>query len=98
MYVGLSAIITCEWIGSGNIAELEWYLVGGDGSGLGRKYEGVDDTTLLITGHIVDISWNGRKYMCQANLTSGEIVNRTFSLWVKGNYFYIRYYYNALDI
>ena len=98
MYVGLSRVVTCEWIGSETITKLEWYLVVGDGSGLGMKFPGVDDTTLLMTGHIVDISWNGRKYMCQANLTSGEPVNKTFSLWVKGNSFYIRYYYNALDI
>ena len=97
MYVGFSRVVTCEWIGSETITELEWYLVGGHGSGIGRKFEGIDDT-ILITGRIVDISWNGRKYTCEATLASGKIVNRTFSLWVKGHYFYIRYYYNELDI
>ena len=96
MYVGFSRVVTCEWIGSGNITELKWYLVGLEGLSLGMKLG--DDTTALITGRVSDISWNGRKFECKATLDSGKIVKKPFSLWVKGHYFYIRYYYNALDI
>ena len=91
MYVGFSRVVTCEWTGSENITELEWYLVGLEGLPLGMKLG--DDTTALITGRVSDISWNGREFVCKATLASGAIVEKTFLLWVKGHYFYIRYYY-----
>ena len=96
MYVGFSRVVTCEWTGSENITKLEWYLVGLEGLPLGMKLG--DDTTALITGRVSDISWNRRKFVCKATLASGGVPEKTFRLWVKGHYFYIRYYYNALDI
>ena len=98
MYVGFSRVVTCEWTGSGNIIKLEWYLVGLEGLPLGMKLG--DDTTALITGRVSDISWNGREFVCKATVASGNtaekipsantIVEKTFALWVKGHYFYIR--------
>ena len=44
------------------------------------------DESRLIIGRILDLSWNGRKYICQGTLISGETVNNTISLWVKGHY------------
>ena len=96
VYVGFSRIITCEWTGSENITKLEWYLVGLEGLGLGMKLS--DTMIALITGRVTDISWNGRMYVCKATLTNGTIVQRTFSLWVKGHYFYIRKYYDVLGM
>ena len=82
MYVGLSRIITCEWTGSGNITELDWYLVGLEGVGLGIKLN--EHTIVLNTGRITDISWNGKVFVCKANTAGGRIVRKSFALWVKG--------------
>ena len=85
LYVGLSRIITCTWTGSENITELDWYLVGLEGLGLGMKLD--DHTTALNPGRVTDISWNGKRFMCRATTTSGTMVVKTFALWVKGHSF-----------
>ena len=85
MYVSLSRIITCNWIGTENITKLDWYIVNLPGLGLGMKL--TENTTALNPGRVTDISWNGTQYMCNATTTGGRIVEKTFSLWVKGHYF-----------
>ena len=90
VYVGLSRIITCEWTGSENITKLEWYLVGLEGLGLGMK---LSETMIALNpGRVRDMTWNGKMFVCKATLTNGTNVQREFSLWVKGHYFYIRKY------
>ena len=61
--------------------------MGLEGLRLGLKLG--DDTTVLFTGRIPNISYDGKKFMCKVTLANGFIVKKTFALWVKGNYFYI---------
>ena len=84
MYVGLSRIITCTWIGLEDLIKLDWYLVGLEGLGIGMKLYG--HTIALSTGRITDINWNGKQYVCRAATASGIIVGKNVSLWVKGHY------------
>ena len=96
VYVGLRRIITCEWTGSESITKLEWYLVGLEGLGLGMK---LSETMIALNpGRVTDITWNGKMFVCKVTLASGSIVQRKFSLWVKGHYFYIRKYYDVLGM
>ena len=87
VYVGLSRIILCTWTGRESITKLDWYQEGFEerDQGLGMKF-GDSNITALNTGRVADISWNGREYVCKANTTSGRIVEKTYVLWVKGNY------------
>ena len=85
VYVGLSRIILCRWTGLENITKLDWYLVGLEGLGLGIKFDYY--TTALNPGRVTDTTWNGRMFVCKATTTSGRIVVKILTLWVKGNYF-----------
>ena len=80
-YVGFSGDITCTWTGAENITELDWYLVGLEGLGLGTILS--DHSTKLITGTITDTSWNGRSFICKATTVSGENYQKIFNLMVK---------------
>ena len=80
-YVGFSGDITCTWTGAENITKLEWYLVGLEGLGLGKPLS--DHSTVLITGNISDISWNGRRFKCTAITVSGMVFEKFFALMVK---------------
>ena len=86
VYVGLSRIILCKWTGLENITKIDWYLFGLEGMGIGMKF--LDDfTTALNPGRVTSISWNGKMFVCKATTTSGGIVVKKLTLWVKGNYF-----------
>ena len=78
VYVGMSRNITCTW--TGNITELDWYLVGLEVR-LATKID--NNTTKLITGRVTNIGWNGRRYVCKATTTSGKTVKKYFALWAR---------------
>ena len=80
-YVGFSGNITCTWTGAENITKLEWYLVGLEGLGLGEYLS--YHSTLLKTGRIADISWNGYRFKCTAITVSGTVFEKFFALMVK---------------
>ena len=88
VYVGLSRIILCTWKGSTNLTMLNWFREGKTISGVSKNFPAVFATyaTLLETGTVNDISWNGRSYQCVAETTNGLTVTKSYTLWVKGNY------------
>ena len=86
VYVGLSRIILCQWTGLENITKLDWYLFGLEGLGLGMEF-GDLYTTALNPGRVIDISWNGKMFVCKATTASGRIAEKKLYLWVKGHYF-----------
>ena len=80
-YVGFSGDITCTWTGAENITELDWYLVGLEGLGLGACLS--DHSTVLKTGRIHDTGWNGKRFTCKATTVSRRIFKKGFALMVK---------------
>ena len=80
-YVGFSGNITCTWTGAENITKLEWYLVGLEGLGLGQHLS--YHSTVLKTGRIPDVSWNGQRFKCTAITVSGTVFEKLFTLMVK---------------
>ena len=87
VYVGLSRVILCKWTGLENIINIDWHLAGLEGLGIGIKFLDDDFTIALNPGRVTSISWNGKKFVCKATTTSGRIVRKKLTLWVKGHYF-----------
>ena len=83
VYVGSSRIIICKWAGLENIIKLELYL---EGNGLGVRWMNDDTATAIDSGHISDISWNGKIFQCIATFNRNRTLTKNFALWVKGKY------------
>ena len=81
VYVGFSRVIACTWTGAENVTKLAWFLVGRYDLGLGQRLS--DHSTGLNPGRITDITWNGRRFSCNAIIVNGRTVGKTFVLMVK---------------
>ena len=81
LYVGVARNITCNWTGTENITELDWYLEGLGSSGLGVRIS--DHSIVLITGKLINTNLNGRRIICKATTASGRIVENSFNLMIK---------------
>ena len=76
VYVGFSRLITCTWSGAEEITKLDWYLVGKYDLGLGFVLSTTKNTTLLNPGRVTDITWNGRRFSCNATTVNGRTVGK----------------------
>ena len=83
LYVGLSRVISCEWIGSGNVINMSWFQEGSPNHDIGKS---ISEATTVLIINITDLNWNKRRYQCSVQLTTGDIITENIFLWVKGNY------------
>ena len=84
MYIGIRRSVYCTWTGQENITQLYFYIVGLRGLTYGLRQPNYSFE--LLTSPFQNMVFNGDIFVCRVNTTNGRIVEKNFTLILKGNY------------